>query len=275
LKRTYSLKYVVVLLIIIGFCFNGCKPPPPPPPEKPEYYSPVEIKPITERTSLAIPTVENAIIGDLEDTELSLKLRKLTDQLQKDFEDSGRFNVVPREKILDLERERERTKNRLINMLADTDLVLYLLAISFDEVNSEIHCGVYLVVRKTKEVVEKLNVKFNFEKDGDKIEFDKKQTYEFALDFVRKFPRFRSTVAYRAGKEIKVRLKNVKQTFVGQEAVVYNKYSPLDPKFVSYEYSYVPVSEVVVTEIREDHLLCEVIRGDENEIEIGDIVIFK
>ena len=259
----------------IAFLFNGCAPPPAPEPVKPDFYSPIEIKPLTLKTTIAIPTIENAIIGQNDNSKILLMLENLSDLLVKDFEDSGRFNVMARDDIVSVENKIKATDGSLLEKLEGVDLVLYLLALSRDETKSEILCGGYLVTKENGQVVERFKVGFNYTSYGGKLEFDEKQIYKFSMNLVRKYPRLRGRVISRSEKSVCIGLENREKTFVGQQAIVYNEYSQLDPKFKSHEHSLIPVSEVQITGIQNNCLMGVVIQGNEDEIEAGDIVILK
>ncbi|MBU1625982.1 hypothetical protein KKB18_01290 [bacterium] len=274
MKKSFTTCFFIIL-IALTLLLDGCRKPPPPVPVKPEFYSPIEIKPLTFKTTLALPTVENAVIKHLDDPKLPLILNKLNTCLDDNFRDIGRFDIVYRDIIIGLEKEREQNKTPLIDLLKDADVILYLLAITWDDNNSSLGCGGYLVARRNESVIYRFNVDFTYKEAGNEIIFEDKQIYKFTLDIVKRYPRLKGNVISRDGKFLKIAMEGKDKIFVGQQAIVYNSCSPLDPKYKSYDHSFIPVSEVEISSIQEDGLFGEVNRGNENEIKTGDMVILK
>jgi hypothetical protein len=265
----------MVISISIAVFYCSCKTPPPPVPEKPAYYSPIEIEPLTLKSTIAIPTFENGIIDQLENVELQPIVDKLTSQFERVFNENGRFNVLERSKILGFENERKSSNKPLIDLLQDEDLILYVLLIEWDKENLKFGLGAYLVVRDTGQVIDRLEVDINYNHNKGSIEFDDNQIFKLTLDIAKKYPRLNGKIISRDGISLCIGLANKDKTFVGQKAIVYNRYSTLDPKLVSSDHSFTPVAEVKITGSRDNCLLGEVISGNENQVKPGDILILK
>jgi len=275
LAEYHRLSLFSVVLILLGLFYFGCKPPPPTVAVKPQYYSPVEIEPLFLKSRLAIPTIENGLIDELDNTRILPVLSNLTDKINKIFIENGRFEIVSRDEIVNYENQKIEDKLPLINYLENADLILYMMIIDWDKVSSNLTLGVYLVIREKGQVLERFKVKFDYKTVDNSLIFNEDQIFKFSLKVSRNYPRLKCKVISREGKTLCIGMQNKDKTFLGQEAIVYNSYSKIDPKYKSREHSFIAVSEIRISGSKDECLLGEVIRGDEKEIEPGDYLIMK
>lgn len=244
-------------------------------PQKPDYYSPNEIKPTTDKLAIAIPNIENADLKNLESQDVPDILQKLRDSLLKDLAYIDRFDIVDTKNIEVANSSGSDFDTNYLDQLKTADLVLYILATDIDMDKLKIDCGCFFVIRDSRDVQYRFNSSFGYKMVGNEIVFNSDGILGFVLDLSRKFPKMTGKVISRDGNSIKIELVNKDMVFIGQKAIIYTKISPRDPKFLSSEKSIVPICEVKLVQKDQSELIAEITSGGDNTIMPNDIVFFK
>jgi len=243
--------------------YDGCRRPPPEVPIQPEYYSPIEIKPMTFKQALAI-LLWKCRYKTLRWCKLSLILNNLNTHWKK-FQGYWSFDIFL-EIILTIEKGMEQSKTQLIDLLKDANIILYLLAISWDDKIPYLMRWIF-GFSETGSVIQRLSTDFSYKEEGNEIKFRRESVYKLALDVIKKYPRIKGNIISTDGKPWRLQWKT-RTKFYWSSSNCYNAALPRS-EYKSYDHSFIPISEVEITCIQGDGLLAKIIGGNENEIKSG------